>query len=82
MDSAKGYTFGNIVGCCWKHNDLKGTLSFEEFYRQSLAFVLSVSSRTAVDIGDARCLERLIELFPNVRFLKEQHSGTPASNFR
>lgn len=74
MDFAKGYTFGNVVACCWEHNDLKGRSTFTELYRQSLAFVLSVSSRTALDIGDAECLELLSKLFPNVRFLKEQHA--------
>jgi|SRR5271157_4234683 len=71
MDSAQGYVLGNVIGCCWKHNDLKGTLSFQEFYERSLAVVLSVSSRTALDARDSRSLKLLIELFPNVRFLKE-----------
>jgi hypothetical protein len=70
-DCNKGYTLSNCFPCCWKHNDLKGRLSFEEFYRQSLAVVLSVSSKTALDIGDLKCIELLIELFPHVRFLKE-----------
>jgi hypothetical protein len=73
-DSAKGYIPANCVGCCWRHNDLKGTLSFEELYRHSLALVLSVSSRTALDIGDVDCLELLCKLFPNVQFLKEHLS--------
>jgi hypothetical protein len=71
MDSAQGYVLGNVIGCCWKHNDLKGTLSFQAFYEQSLAVVLSVSSRTALDLGDLQCLELLIKLFPQVQFLKE-----------
>jgi hypothetical protein len=71
LDSEKGYVPGNCVASCWRHNDLKGRLSFMEFYRHSLAFVLSVSSRTALDTGDLRCLELLIELFPNVPFLNE-----------
>ena len=75
IDSSKGYILGNCVGCCWRHNDLKGALSFEDFYRHSLAVVLSISSKTALDIGDHECLELLIKLFPNVRFLKEQHSA-------
>jgi hypothetical protein len=73
-DSAKGYSLGNCVGCCWTHNDFKGTLSFEKLYQHSLALVLSVSSRTALDIGDLECVELLIRLFPNVRFLKEHQS--------
>ena len=74
-DSDKGYIHGNCLPCCWKHNDLKGKLSFEEFYRQSLAVVLSVLSRTALSTGDLQCLEFLTDLFPNVRFLKEHHSA-------
>lgn len=73
-DRQKGYIPSNCVACCWKHNDLKGRLSFQEFYQHSLAVVLSVSSRTAVDIGDLTCLELLIELFPNVRFLNEHRT--------
>lgn len=49
---------------------MKGTLSFQEFYFRSLAVTLSISSRTAMDIGDMECLELLIKLFPNVEFLK------------
>lgn len=75
FDSGKGYTPSNCVACCWRHNDLKGTNSFQELYRHSLAVVLSVSSKTALDIGDLRCLELLIELFPNVRFLQEHRSA-------
>jgi hypothetical protein len=74
-DSAKGYTLNNCFSCCWEHNRMKGILSFEEFYRQSLAVVLSISSRTALDIGDLPCMESLNELFPNVRFLKEHRSA-------
>ena len=75
MDSAKGYVVDNCFGCCWEHNDLKGTLTYKEFYRHSLAVVLAESSKTALDIGDLECLDRLIELFPNVRFLKEHRSA-------
>jgi len=70
-DSSMGYTLENARPCCWSHNDSKGKLSYLEFYRHSLAVVLSESSRTALDIGDLRSLELLVELFPNVRFLKE-----------
>jgi hypothetical protein len=70
-DYTKGYTLRNCRPCCWMHNDLKGKLTFHEFYRHSLAVVLSVSSRTALDLGDLRSLELLMELFPNVRFLSE-----------
>jgi len=66
----EGYTLSNVHPCCWQHNDLKGQLSFREFYRQCLAVVLSVSSKTAFDLGDLKCLEMLIELFPNVPFLE------------
>jgi len=75
LDSAKGYIPSNCCGCCWEHNDLKGRLPFTDFYRHSLAVVLSVSSKTARDIGDLQCLDRLIELFPNVRFLKEHRAA-------
>jgi hypothetical protein len=70
LDSTKGYTHSNCIGCCWEHNRMKGTLSFQEFYFRSLAVTLSISSRTAMDIGDMECLELLIKLFPNVEFLK------------
>lgn len=70
-DSATGYTLRNCFSCCWTHNRMKGRLSFEDFYRQSLAVVLSISSRTALDVGDLQCIELLIKLFPNVRFLNE-----------
>jgi hypothetical protein len=70
-DSAKGYTLRNCFGCCWEHNRMKGTLSFQEFYRQSLVVTLSISSRTALDIGDLQCMELLIKLYPHVPFLKE-----------
>jgi hypothetical protein len=69
--SAKGYTLRNCFGCCWEHNRMKGTLSFQEFYRQSLAVTLSISSRTALDIGDLQCIELLLKLYPHVPFLKE-----------
>jgi len=74
LDCAKGYIHDNCCACCWEHNDLKGRLSLTELYRHSLAVVLSVSSRTALDTGDLQCLGLLIELFPNVRFLKEHRS--------
>ena len=69
-DSGKGYTLKNCRPCCWNHNRLKGNLSYVEFYRQCLAVVLSESSKTAVDMRDLRCLDLLIELFPNVQFMK------------
>ncbi len=75
LDRAKGYIPSNCCGCCWDHNDLKGKLAFADLYRHLLAVVLSVSSKTALDIGDLECLNRLIELFPNVRFLKEHRSA-------
>jgi hypothetical protein len=75
MDSTKGYVNSNCIACCWEHNDLKGKLTYEQFYEQSLAVVLSISSKTALAQGDLECLDRLIELFPNVRFLKEHRSS-------
>lgn len=75
MDSAKGYIVSNCFGCCWEHNDLKGGLTYKEFFRHSLAVVLSECSKTAVDIGDLECLDRLIELFPNVQFLNEHRAA-------
>jgi len=75
MDSAKGYVINNCFACCWEHNDLKGKLTYKEFFRHSLAVVLSECSKTAVDNGDLECLDRLIELFPNVRFLKKHRSA-------
>jgi hypothetical protein len=74
-DSDKGYTLDNCRPCCWKHNDLKGKLSYVEFYQQSLAVVLSESSKTALDIGDLQCLDLLIELFPNVQFMQAHRSA-------
>jgi hypothetical protein len=71
FDSAKGYIVSNCLGCCWEHNRMKGTFSFQEFYRQSLAVALSISSRTALEIGDLQCMELLIKLYPHVPFLKE-----------
>jgi len=75
FDCNKGYIASNCIGCCWEHNDLKGRLTFMDFYQQSLAVVLSISSKTALDIGDLECLNRLIDLWPNVRFLKEHRSA-------
>jgi hypothetical protein len=74
-DSAKGYSPSNCIGCCWEHNRMKGTLSFMQYYEQSLMVTLSISSRTALDIGDMECLELLIKLFPNVQFLKAHRSA-------
>jgi len=74
-DCSKGYTLDNIRPCCWKHNRLKGMLSPVEFFEDSLAVVLSVCSKTAVDLGDSRCLDMLIELFPNVESLKAHRSA-------
>jgi hypothetical protein len=70
-DSSRGYTIDNIVACCWRHNRIKGTLGYAELYKQCLGIVLSISSKTAVDMGDVECLDLLIKLWPNVQFLKQ-----------
>ncbi len=75
MDCAKGYVLDNVRPCCWIHNNLKGNLSYRDLYRHSLAVVLSESSKTAFDIGDLRCLDLLIELFPNVQFMKAHRAA-------
>lgn len=31
VDSGKGYTQNNVFPCCWKCNDMKGTLTIQEF---------------------------------------------------
>lgn len=74
-DCRKGYILGNCVACCWTHNDLKGRLSVHDYYRHCLAVVLSYSGKMAYDIGDLECLDLLVKLFPNVRFIREHHSA-------
>jgi hypothetical protein len=75
MNCDKGYTLGNVRPCCWNHNKIKGNLSYRELYRYSLSIVLSECSKTALDIGDLRCLGLLIELFPNVQFMKTHRAA-------
>jgi hypothetical protein len=73
LDSSEGYRLGNVVGCCWAHNRIKGNLTYREFFKHCLAVVLSELSKTAAGCNDIATLERLIDLFPNVRFLQEHH---------
>jgi hypothetical protein len=75
MDCDKGYTLSNVRPCCKKHNYLRGNLSYQDLYRYCLSVVLSESSKTALDIGDLRCLDLLIELFPNVQFMKAHRAA-------
>jgi hypothetical protein len=74
VDSAVGYRLGNVVGCCWAHNRIKGDLSHQRFFEHCLAVVLSELSKTATSNNDIATLEQLIDLFPNVRFLQEHHA--------
>jgi hypothetical protein len=46
----------------------------EQTFKHCLAVVLSELSKTAVQNNDIVVLERLIDLFPNVRFLQEHHA--------
>lgn len=73
VNSAEGYRLGNVVGCCWDHNRIKGDLTHQEFFGHCLGVVLSELSKTATSNNDILTLERLIDLFPNVRFLQEHH---------
>jgi hypothetical protein len=34
LDSSKGYSQENVVSCCWKCNNMKGSLSMLEFIKQ------------------------------------------------
>lgn len=72
-DSSKGYVLGNVVSCCGEHNRIKSDHAYEQQFKHCLAVVLSELSKTAVDCNDIQTLERLIDLFPNVRFLQEHH---------
>jgi hypothetical protein len=72
-NSKEGYVLGNVVACCGEHNRIKSDLAYEEHFKHCLAVVLSELSKTAVDCDDIEMLERLIDLFPNVRFLREHH---------
>jgi hypothetical protein len=74
IDSAEGYRLGNVVGCCWAHNRIKSNLTYQRFFEHCLAVVLSELSKTATSNNDIVTLERLIDLFPNVRFLQEHHT--------
>jgi len=74
VDSSEGYRLGNVVGCCWAHNRIKGNLTHQKFFEHCLAVVLSELSKTATSNNDIATLERLIDLFPNVRFLQEHHA--------
>jgi hypothetical protein len=74
VDSREGYRLGNVVACCWAHNRIKGKLTYQEFFKHCLGVVLSELSKTAVGCNDITTLERLIDLFPNVRFLREHHA--------
>jgi hypothetical protein len=74
VNSGEGYKLGNVVGCCWAHNRIKGSLTYQKFFEHCLAVVLSELSKTAASNNDIATLERLIDLFPNVRFLQEHHA--------
>ena len=74
IDSGEGYRLGNVVGCCWAHNRIKGNLTYQKFFEHCLAVVLSELSKTATSNNDIATLERLIDLFPNVRFLQQHHT--------
>lgn len=74
MNSREGYSVGNLVACCWAHNRIKSNLTYQESFTQCLAVVLGVLSKTATGHNDIATLERLIDLFPNVRFLREHHA--------
>lgn len=74
VNSREGYKLGNVVGCCWAHNRIKGSLTYQKFFEHCLAVVLSELSKTAASNNDIATLERLIDLFPNVRFLQEHHA--------
>jgi len=74
--NSKGdYVLGNVVSCCGEHNRIKSDLTYEEFFKHCLAVVLSELSKTATADSDIETLERLIDLFPNVRFLQEHHAA-------
>jgi hypothetical protein len=75
MDSNEGYVSGNVFACCWGHNRIKGDLSYQEFFKRCLAVVLCELSKTALQGNDIATLEQLIDLFPNVWFLKEHHAA-------
>jgi hypothetical protein len=74
-DSGGDYVLGNVVSCCGKHNRIKSNLTYEDFFKHCLSVVLSELSKTAMSSNDVETLERLIDLFPNVRFLQEHHAA-------
>jgi hypothetical protein len=74
LDSNGNYQLGNVVACCWAHNRIKSNLTYQEIFKNCLALVLSELSKTATQGNDIETLERLIDLFPNVRFLREHHA--------
>jgi hypothetical protein len=69
------YVLGNVVSCCGEHNRIKSDLTYEDFFKHCLTVVLSELSKTATANNDIETLERLIDLFPNVRFLLEHHAS-------
>jgi hypothetical protein len=71
LDSSKGYVLGNVAGCCGEHNRIKSDHSPERNFKHCLEVVLSELSKTALSCNDIETLERLIDIFPNVRFLEE-----------
>jgi hypothetical protein len=73
-DSTGGYRLGNVVASCWEHNRIKSNRTHEQNFKHCLAVVLSELSKTAVQSNDIEMLERLIDLFPNVRFLQEHQA--------
>lgn len=75
LDSNGDYVLGNVAGCCGEHNRIKSDLTYEDFFKHCLAVVLSELSKTATANNDIETLERLIDLFPNVRFLREHHAS-------
>jgi len=75
LDSNGGYVLGNVAGCCGEHNRIKSDLTYEDLFKHCLAVVLSELSKTATANNDIETLERLIDLFPNVLFLREHHAS-------
>jgi hypothetical protein len=51
-----------------------GSLTHQKFFAHCLVVVLGEVSKTAASNNDIATLERLIDLFLNVRFLQEHHA--------
>lgn len=43
LDSSKGYELENCVSCCWACNNMKGTLSVDDFIKQCKLIVANYS---------------------------------------